>query len=80
MQVINSYTAQATHCDTKSCMFPYLILRYCKININGTCTVHNSGQTVIVMHNILHNIIRKYGTFYIGSIAMVIFPYNLLAL
>ena len=36
-----TYIAQAPHCDTESCMFPYLLLRQCKYD---TCTVDHSGQ------------------------------------
>ena len=50
--IINSYIAQATPCDTESCMFPYLILSRC-----DTCIIFYCPQlrTNLVMHNSLHN-------------------------
>ena len=61
--IINSYTAQATHYDTESCMFPYLIIRQFQLIVkyfmthcvDTPHTVHL--RTYLVMHNLLHNII-----------------------
>ena len=53
--IINSYVAQATHCDTESCMFPYpiLIVAVYLLMIHVLYTMQDKSCNNNVLHKII---------------------------